>query len=87
MVHGLNCKNMNDLNKEELEIVNKNKEFLKDLERMKMTKSFKMIVLDLLNKNDFNDYDLDKLFKDSFKYIKETTNLWNEIHQNLKKIN
>ena len=78
-------KNMNDLNKEELEIVNKNKEFLKDLERMKMTKSFKMIVLDLLNKNDFNDYDLDKLSKDSFKYIKETTNLWNEIPSEFKK--
>ena len=43
---------MNDLNNEDLEAFNQNKQLLKDLERMKMTKSFKMIVLDLLNKND-----------------------------------
>jgi superfamily II DNA or RNA helicase len=78
-------KSMNDLDKEELETFNINKEFLKDLEKMKMTKSFKMIVLDLLCQNDFKDYNLDKLSKDSFKYIKETTNLWNEIPSEFKK--
>ena len=80
-------KAMNDLDSDDLETFNQNKEFLKDLERMKMTKSFKMIVLDLLNKNDFEDYDLEKLSKDSFKYIKETTNLWNEIPSEFKKDN
>lgn len=78
-------KSMNDLDKEELETFNINKEFLKDLEKMKMTKSFKMIVLDLLYQNDFKDYDFDKLSKDSFRYIKETTNLWNEIPSEFKK--
>ena len=38
-------------------------------------------------KNDFEDYDLDRLSKDSFKYIKETTNLWNEIPSEFKKDN
>tara|TARA_B100000787_G_scaffold168958_1_gene158882 strand:- start:127 stop:2982 length:2856 start_codon:yes stop_codon:yes gene_type:complete len=78
-------KEMNDLTKEELDCFIKNKNFFKDLEKTKMTKSFKMVVLDLLCKNDFKSYDLTTLSKDSFNYLRETTNLWNEIPLEFKK--
>ncbi len=76
---------MGDLNNDEQQAFKKNKSFFKDLEKMKMTKSFKMIVLDLLSKNNFEDYDINQLSIDSFNYIKETTSLWNEVPLEFKK--
>ena len=66
---------MGDLSKIEKNCVSKNMSLFKDLEKTKMTKSFKMIVLDLLSNNYFADYEVDKLCKDSFAYLNKTTNL------------
>jgi len=70
---------MEDLNPSEIDCLNKNSDFLLEIEQTKMTKSFKMVVLDILCKNDFKSMDIDKLSADSFDYLKQTTNLWNEV--------
>ena len=75
---------MKDLDEEELKILELNKGFLIEIEKTKMTKSFKMVVLDILCKNNFRSINLDDLCKRSFQYLKETTNLWNELAPQFK---
>ena len=75
---------MDDLNSEQSKAFETNKRFLKELETTMMTKSFKMVVIDILCKNNFNSMDLDELYKKSFDYLKQTTNLWNELPTQFK---
>tara|TARA_B100001057_G_scaffold496466_1_gene598017 strand:- start:374 stop:3220 length:2847 start_codon:yes stop_codon:yes gene_type:complete len=75
---------MDDLNSEQSKAFETNKRFLNELETTKMTKSFKMVVIDILCKNNFNSMDLDELYKKSFDYLKQTTNLWNELPAQFK---
>ncbi|MDA9724326.1 DUF3427 domain-containing protein [Gammaproteobacteria bacterium] len=75
---------MDDLNSEQSKAFRTNKRFLKELETTRMTKSFKMVVIDILCKNNFNSMDLDELYKKSFDYLKQTTNLWNELPTQFK---
>lgn len=75
---------MDDLNSEQSKAFETNKRFLKELETTRMTKSFKMVVIDILCKNNFNSMDLDELYKKSFDYLKQTTNLWNELPTQFK---
>jgi len=75
---------MGDLDEGQSQAFELNKNFLMELEKTKMTKSFKMIVLDILCKNNFKPIDIDELCKKSFNYLKETTNLWNELSPEFK---
>ncbi len=76
---------MNDLDSEQFKAFELNKSFFNELETTRMTKSFKMVVLDILCKNQFNPMDIDELCRKSFDYLKETTNLWNELSSQFKK--
>ena len=76
---------MNDLNNLEIECVKKYKKFFNYLETTKMTKSFKMVVLDIFTKNKLNKINTEELCKKSFEYLRQTTNLLNEVISEFKK--
>ena len=76
---------MNDLNNLEIECIKKYKKFFNYLETTKMTKSFKMVVLDIFTKNKLNKINTEELCKKSFEYLRQTTNLLNEVISEFKK--
>ena len=75
---------MNSLSEPQIMILNKYKSFFLSLEKTQMTKSFKMVVLDILLKNKFHSMSLKDLSNASFEYLKNTTHLYNEIKSELR---
>lgn len=67
------------LTEKQIAILNKYKNFFLTLEKTQMSKSFKMVVLDILQKNNFSSMKIKDLSEVSFDYLKNTTHLYNEI--------
>lgn len=76
---------MGDFSELESECLRKYKKFFIYLETTKMTKSFKMVVLDIFVKNNIDRISIEGLCKKSFEYLRQTTNLWNETATEFKK--
>tara|TARA_Y100001970_G_C14240673_1_gene864717 strand:+ start:1059 stop:3956 length:2898 start_codon:yes stop_codon:yes gene_type:complete len=76
---------MDDLSELESECLTKYKNFFSYLEKTKMTKCFKMVVLDIFVKNNLDKIEIKELCKESFEYLRQTTNLWNETATEFKK--
>ena len=76
---------MGDLSELESECLRKYKKFFMYLETTKMTKCFKMVVLDIFIRNNLDKISIEKLCRESFEYLRQTTNLWNETATEFKK--
>ena len=75
---------MDDLSSSESECFNEHKSFFRDLEKTKMTLSFKMVTLRVMVENKFKPMNLDDLCKKSFEFLKESRGLWNEVKSEFK---
>ena len=76
---------MGDLSELEAECLSKYSKLFKYLETTKMTKCFKMVVLDIFVKNNLDAISIETLCRKSFDYLRQTTNLWNETIDDFKK--
>jgi superfamily II DNA or RNA helicase/HKD family nuclease len=76
---------MGDFSELESECLRKYKKFFIYLETTKVTKCFKIVVLDIFVNNNIDRISIKELCKKSFEYLRQTTNLWNETATEFKK--
>jgi len=75
---------MQDLSKEEIECFQEYKKFFINIEKTKLTLSFKMVTLKVIIENKFNPIKIKELCCKSFDFLKNSRGLWNEVRSDFK---